>query len=84
VFRRPSWWTGALWGIALELCMATLYPSWLRIQMLSEFLEVSAVGHVVYGSVLGLVAARGVAALERGRSGAPAPEEVPPSQASRI
>ena len=57
MFRRPSWWTGALWGIALELCMATLYPSWLRIQMLREFLEVSAIGHVVYGSVLGLVAA---------------------------
>jgi hypothetical protein len=63
VFRRPTWWTGALWGIALEVCMATLYPSWLRIQMLREFLEVSALGHVVYGSVLGLVAARGVARL---------------------
>jgi len=65
VFRRPSWWTGALWGIALELCMATLYTSWLRIQMLREFLEVSAIGHVVYGSVLGLVAAKGVARMTR-------------------
>jgi hypothetical protein len=58
VVRRPSWWSGALWGIALELTMALLYPSWLRIQMLGEFLEVSALGHVVYGSVLGTVAAR--------------------------
>jgi hypothetical protein len=58
VFRRPSWWTGALWGIGLELCMATLYPAWLRIQMLGEFLEVSAIGHVVYGSVLGMVAGK--------------------------
>ena len=56
VFRRPAWWTGVLWGIGLELCMAMLYPSWLRIQMLGEFLEVSAFGHVVYGGVLGLVA----------------------------
>jgi hypothetical protein len=56
-FRRYAWWSGLLWGIGLELCMATLYPAWLRIQMLGEFLQVSAVGHVVYGSVLGLVAA---------------------------
>jgi hypothetical protein len=41
--------------------MATLYPSWLRIQQFGEFLQVSALGHVVYGSVLGLVAAAGVA-----------------------
>jgi len=65
VFRRPTWWTGALWGIGLELCMATLYPSWLRIVMLREFLEVSAIGHVVYGSVLGLVAAKGVSLINR-------------------
>jgi hypothetical protein len=56
VIRRPSWWSGALWGLGLELSMALLYPSWLRIQMLGEFLEVSAIGHVVYGSVLGIVA----------------------------
>jgi hypothetical protein len=60
VIRRPSWWTGALWGIGLEAVMALLYPSWLRIQVLREFLEVSAIGHVVYGSVLGLVAAAGI------------------------
>ena len=65
VFREPAWWTGALWGIGLELCMATLYPSWLRVVMLREFLEVSAIGHVVYGSVLGVVAARGVAQLRQ-------------------
>ncbi len=64
VFRRPAWWTGALWGIGLELTMATLYPSWLRIQAWGEFLQVSAIGHVVYGSVLGLVAARGVSVMK--------------------
>lgn len=64
VFRRPSWWTGALWGIGLELCMVTLYPSWLRIQMLQEFLEISALGHVVYGSTLGIVAALGLRKIQ--------------------
>lgn len=60
ILRRPSVFTGVLWGIALELCMASLYPAWLRIQMFREFLEVTAVGHVVYGAVLGAIAARGV------------------------
>ena len=60
VFRRPQWWTGALWGIGLELSMATLYPRWLAVQQLNEFLEVSALGHVVYGATLGLVASAGV------------------------
>jgi hypothetical protein len=67
VFRRPQWWTGALWGIGLELCMATLYPRWLAIQQIGEFLEVSALGHVVYGATLGFVAAAGVRRSE-GRS----------------
>ena len=60
VFKRPWWWTGALWGVGLELVMATLYPNLLRLQMLGEFLQVSAIGHLVYGSTLGALAARGV------------------------
>jgi hypothetical protein len=60
VVRRPSWWTGMVWGLTLEAAMAVLYPSWLRITMLREFLEVSALGHLVYGAVLGLVAAAGL------------------------
>jgi hypothetical protein len=54
--RRPGPVTGMIWGVVLELCMATLYPSWLRIQQLGEFLQVSATGHLVYGAVLGLLA----------------------------
>ncbi|MBV1850192.1 hypothetical protein [Catellatospora tritici] len=78
VFKRPSWWTGALWGIGLELCMAFLYPTWLRIQMLNEFLEISALGHVVYGSTLGVVAAIGVRRLAaRATAPADAPVETP-------
>lgn len=54
LFRRPGPLTGVAWGLGLELCMAFLYPSWLRIAALQEFLAVSALGHVVYGGVLGL------------------------------
>jgi hypothetical protein len=64
VIRRPSWWTGVLWGIGLELCMALLYPAWLRIQVLGEFLEVSAIGHVVYGLALGVIVTRALARTE--------------------
>jgi len=53
VFRRPTWKLGIVWGIGLELAMAGLYPAWLRIAALGEFLTVSAVGHVVYGAVMG-------------------------------
>jgi hypothetical protein len=69
--RRPSWWSGALWGIGLELIMATLYPSWLRIQALGEFLEVSAAGHLVYGAVLGAVAHRWLRAAPTERAAEP-------------
>jgi len=75
LFRRPTWWTGTIWGVGLELCMAALYPRWLRIQVMHEFLEVSAVGHVVYGTVLGLVAAAGVRRLTRSRPPARMPSE---------
>lgn len=56
LFRRPGPLTGMVWGVCLELCMAFLYPSWLRITQLNEFLGVSAFGHVIYGAVLGVVA----------------------------
>jgi hypothetical protein len=57
VFRRPGPVSGTLWGLGLELAMALLYPSWLRIEALREFLTMSVVGHVAYGATLGLVAA---------------------------
>jgi hypothetical protein len=58
LFRRPSLLTGMVWGVSLELCMALLYPSWLRITALGEFLQVSAAGHLIYGAVLGIVLRR--------------------------
>lgn len=53
IVRRPTWWLGVLWGLVLELLMALLYPQWMRISQLEEFLTMSVVGHVVYGAVLG-------------------------------
>ncbi|MDQ3742653.1 MAG: hypothetical protein M3389_17110 [Actinomycetota bacterium] len=52
--KRPGPATGIAWGIGLELCMAILYPTWLKIATLEEFLTVSALGHVAYGGALGL------------------------------
>lgn len=56
--KRPTWWKGLVFALALEAAMALLYPSWLRIQQLAEFYTVSLAGHVAYGSVLGAAVAR--------------------------
>lgn len=61
LFRRPGALTGVVWGLGLELAMALLYPSWLRLTALGEFLTASMIGHVTYGCVLGLAARRYVA-----------------------
>lgn len=65
LFRRPTWLLGLAWGLGLELAMALLYPSWLRIVALQEFFTVSALGHFVYGLVLGLSVQRMVGADPR-------------------
>jgi hypothetical protein len=53
---------GPLWGIAfamvLEAFMLGLYPGWLHIRAYGEFAQVSMLGHVAYGTVLGLLARR--------------------------
>jgi hypothetical protein len=33
--------------------MVGVYPTWLRIQLLDEFLQVSITGHLAYGLVVG-------------------------------
>jgi hypothetical protein len=55
IVRRPTWWLGVLWGLTLELVMALLYPRWMRIAQLQEFLTMSLLGHVVYGATLGVL-----------------------------
>lgn len=59
---RSSWrralLTGIGWGVFLELFQLTLYPGWLDIRLYEEFATISALSHVVYGAVLGLLARR--------------------------
>lgn len=67
LFRRPGIWPGLLWAAILELCMVSLYPSWLNLKALDEFLSVSILGHAAYGLVLGSLARYGMA-REGGRA----------------
>jgi hypothetical protein len=58
--RRSSIWAGVAWGLFLEMFQLTLYPGWLSVKFLSEFMQISALSHVAYGSVLGLSARYGL------------------------
>ena len=53
LFGRRGIAAGIGWGICLELCQLTLYPGWLDIRAYREFAQISALSHLVYGSVLG-------------------------------
>src|SRR5436190_14157313 len=53
-----GWWTGILWALGLEALMLTIYPGWLHPTPFQEFLSISILGHVAYGSVLGLSSRR--------------------------
>jgi hypothetical protein len=55
--RRPLPWAVGF-GLALEACMLALYPSWLQIEAMKEFTQISLLGHVAYGLTLGWVANR--------------------------
>ena len=62
--KRPRVVTGLVWALVLELFMVTLYPTWINLKALDEFVRISALGHVVYGSVLGVVTRRLVSRAE--------------------
>lgn len=47
---------GVVFAFGLEVVMVALYPSWLRIGAIDEFLHVSMLGHAAYGATLGWVA----------------------------
>ena len=51
-------WAGILWALALETLMVSIYPGWLGLKALDEFLQISILGHLVYGSVLGFACRR--------------------------
>jgi len=44
---------GVCYAMFLELCMVSVYPGWLHMRAISEFMQVSVFGHIVYGGVLG-------------------------------
>lgn len=46
---------GSAWGIFLELFQLSLYPNWLGIRYLNEFVTISASGHLAYGATLAVV-----------------------------
>jgi hypothetical protein len=60
----------------LEVIMVSLYPGWLNLAAIDEFVSVSVVGHAVYGATLGILARRfvGTDALNAGPNPAPVPE----------
>lgn len=47
---------GILWALGLETLMVVVYPSWLHITFMKEFLSVSIFGHLVYGVTIGYLA----------------------------
>lgn len=52
--------TGMGWGVFLEIFQLTLYPGWLDIRFYQEFATISALSHLVYGAILGLLARAGL------------------------
>jgi hypothetical protein len=72
--RRPRVRHGLAWAFMLEVIMVSLYPGWLNLAAIDEFVSVSVVGHVAYGLTLGVLARGlvGTDALSAQPDGAPA------------
>lgn len=58
VAAGKAWWWGIVFALFLEGMMVSLYPGWLRVPLITEFLTLSVSGHFVYGSILGVLARR--------------------------
>jgi hypothetical protein len=63
LFRRQGIVAGVAWGLFLEMFQLTLYPGWLNIRLYSEFGQISALSHIVYGLVLGKACQVGLARM---------------------
>jgi hypothetical protein len=64
IARRPRVLTGIAWAAFLEVLMVSIYPGWLQLKALDEFLSVSISGHAAYGLVLGGLARWGLPRLQ--------------------
>ena len=60
LFAPRGWWAGILWALVLEALMLTIYPGWLHPQAFNEFVSISMLGHVAYGSILGSLSRLGL------------------------
>jgi hypothetical protein len=60
LFRRPGVLSGLIWAGILEILMVALYPSWLGVNPMGEFLSISILGHATYGVLLGAFARYGL------------------------
>ena len=57
-FGTRPWWTGILFAIGLEAFMLALYPGWLNPKSMGEFTSMPVLGHIAYGTVLGVLGGR--------------------------
>jgi hypothetical protein len=58
LFGRRGIVAGIAWGLFLEALQLTFYPGWLQMRSIGEFAQVSVVGHLIYGAVLGTLTRR--------------------------
>lgn len=57
-FGKKGTWYGLAWAMILEVVMLLVYPGWLNIHKIGQFITMSFFGHVFYGIVLGYSAKR--------------------------
>jgi hypothetical protein len=57
-FGRRPWWYGVIYGLVMEALMLGLFPTFMRIADRLDFVVLSMIGHLGYGTTLGLVAQR--------------------------
>jgi hypothetical protein len=69
VWGHRGVWGGIGWAFVLEGLMVSVYPGWLELKALQEFLQVSIFGHVIYGAVLGDMAQRLLVYYQRQNDG---------------
>ncbi len=87
-FGTRPWWWGIGFGLGLEAFMLAIYPGWLDLRSLQEFTQMSVLGHVVYGAVLGLVTTHLLRRLSgraaAGPSRSPDPDTGPPQRTEPV
>lgn len=55
-FGQRAWWWGVVFALGLEAAMLAIYPGWLDPASIAELTQISLLGHVAYGTTMGLVA----------------------------